>query len=252
MVYGPNASRKFSTAEETAYPMVLAYTIALYLAQELISMGWEPPEIEFTTPDNTSYQYLRSIVGQQPKASKISPLLSEFAYVLPIVSNHSPPVLPGQQLQNTWNGAPAGARLLSRPPLRLKGGINLMGNNLVGNNLEGNNLVGNDLDVSTKCSLDPLETMTFFFGVYRSCDEFVSDAVKAGHPIGKTSRLPNALQETVDFVSSNSVYSVAKHRHETLAFWLEPAKSLEAQETELHESLHRSIQGILKPKRLLL
>ena len=247
MVYGNDSERKFSTAEETAYPMPLAYAIAYYLAQELISMGWRPPAIEFASPETMTYQYLRSIVGQQPKASKVPPLLSEFAHVLPIASNHSPPVLPGQQLKATWNGAPTGSRLLSRPPLRLKWGNNSGDNNLDVNSLRGNNSVGD-----SEASADQFEPATFFFGVYRTCDEFVKDAVRAGHPIGKQTKLPAALQEAVEFVSSNTMYEVAKHRHDTLAFWLERAKLLSAKETELHDNLHKSLKRILEPKRLLL
>jgi len=55
-----------------------------------------------------------------------------------------------------------------------------------------------------------------------------------------------------EFVTSKPIYEVAKHRHDTLAFWLERAKSLADKETELHESLHESLRDILKPKRLLL
>jgi len=55
MVYGADSKRKFSTAEETAYPMLLAYTIAFFITQELISMGWQPPALEFPTPETMTY-----------------------------------------------------------------------------------------------------------------------------------------------------------------------------------------------------
>ena len=247
MVYSKDSGRKFSTSEETAYPMPLAYSMAYFIAQELIAMGWKPPAIEFASPDTMNYQHLRAVVGQQPKASKIPPLLSEFAHVLPIASSHSPPVSPGQQLKATWNGAPVGSRLLSRPPLRLK-----RGNNLGDNNFGTNSLGVNNSEGDSNASADLVEPTTFFFGVYRTCDEFVKDAVRAGHPIGKQTKLPAALQEAVDFVSSNTIYEVAKHRHDTLAFWLERAKSLSANETKVHDDLHPSLKRILEPKRLLL
>lgn len=123
MVAGLDGSKKFSTAEETAYPMPLAYAIAFHLAQELMSRGWQPPATEFSTPETVSYQYLRSIVGQQPKASKIPPLLSEFSHVVAIEAdpNQNPPVFLGQQLQVEWKGIPPGSRLLTRPPLVKRG-----------------------------------------------------------------------------------------------------------------------------------
>ena len=92
----------------------------------------------------------------------------------------------------------------------------------------------------------PERISALFFGVYRSCEQFVNDAVVAGHPVGKTSKLPGALQEAVDFVAANSMYKVAKHRHDTLAFWLSRAKALSDQEADL-KGLPPSLQSILGP-----
>lgn len=155
---GPDDSRKFSTAEETAYPMLLAYTMAYAIAQHLMLKGWQPPPAQLTPPDNVSYQYLRAVVGSQPKASKLPPLLSEFESIVRVpVSMSSPQVQVGQLLlPQPFASVPAGARLLKRPPLRLSGGSNgNQGNLVVGDNPKGNN---------THCA---------YFGVYRSCDAFV-------------------------------------------------------------------------------
>ena len=218
--------------------MPLAYAIAFHLAQELISRGWQPPAIEFSAPETVSYQHLRAIVGQQPKATKIPPLLSEFSHVVAIAADTSqePSVLPGQQLKSEWHGIPPGSRLLTRPPLRLKGGNNLVGDNLT-------------FPKNNKCQS---ESQTLYFGVYRTCEQFVNDAVAAGHPVGKSSKLPSALQEAVDFVASHSIFEVAKHRHETLARWLSRAKALNGEEVVFHKGLPQSLQSILSPKRLLL
>ena len=103
--------------------MQLAYAIAFGIAQELILLGWNPPPWQFTPPDQVSYQHLRSIVGVQPKASKLPPLLSEFSHVLRVrVPPEGCPIAVGQKLQSSWNAVPAGAKLLRRPPLRLNGG----------------------------------------------------------------------------------------------------------------------------------
>lgn len=106
----PDNTKVFSTAEETAYPPLLAYTIAFAIAQHLIQKGWKPPSPELVSPDTVSYQYLRAIVSSQPKASKLPPILSEFARIVRV------PSLP-------FAGVPAGAKLLKRPPLRLNGGF---------------------------------------------------------------------------------------------------------------------------------
>jgi len=247
VVKGPDG-QKFSTAEETAYPLPLAYHIAYYLAQELILKGWQPPSDAFSPPDEVSYQYLRSIVGVQPKSTKIAPLVSEFQYVLAIhVPANSPvPILPGEKLHAAWRGVPSGSCLLKRPPLRLKGGS---GEN--NQNNPSNCLGANNVHPDSPCDNSPLNNV-LHFGVYRSGAQFVAAAAIAGHPAGGEARLPSALSEAIQFVSCRSVHEVAQHRLSTLKFWLARGKSLVAAEKDLHDSLHPSIKGILAPKRLLL
>ena len=99
---------------------------------------------------------------------------------------------------------------------------------------------------------DVNKTGEYFFGVYRTCEQFVHEAVSAGHPVGKSAKLPEALQSAVDIVAAHSMYEVAKHRHDTLAYWLSRAKALGTEEAALHESLPESLRSILSPKRLLL
>ena len=67
----PKWTEKLSTAEETAYPMLLAYTMAYAIVQHLMHKGWQSPPSHLTPPDRMSYQYLRAIVGSQPKASTL-------------------------------------------------------------------------------------------------------------------------------------------------------------------------------------
>ena len=174
------SDRKFPTAEETAYPIALAYAIAYNIACELISKGWNPPALELSPPENVSYQYLRAIVGVQPKASKVPPLLSEFSHVISCaVSPSDLPVAPGQQLTTCWRGIPAGSRLLRKPPLRLNGGTTNSG---TGEHVSCSLPVACDkVDSASGCtpskiadgnassqSLDDNKCSTVFFGVYRS------------------------------------------------------------------------------------
>eukprot|EP00435_Cladocopium_sp_Y103_P045636 s2855_g13.t1 len=85
-----------------------------------------------------------------------------------------------------------------------------------------------------------------------SCDEFVQDAVRAGHPIGAASKLPSALEDALTAIRTMSLGDLAKHRHSTLVYWLGRAKTLAAEEDDFHRKLHKDLQGILAPKRLLL
>ena len=117
-------TKKFATAEETAYPMQLAYSIAYAFAQAAVDKGWKPPQQSLTPPDEVSYHFLRSITGVQPKASKLPPVVSEFKSIqtVHVKRDDKPPVSPGQSLSQPWNDLPAGACLLSKPPARLTRG----------------------------------------------------------------------------------------------------------------------------------
>eukprot|EP00435_Cladocopium_sp_Y103_P050486 s403_g15.t1 len=85
-----------------------------------------------------------------------------------------------------------------------------------------------------------------------SCDEFISDAVTVGHPIGNEARLPTALADALEFVRSTPMHEVAKHRCSALSYWLERGTALQDSETALHETMPKDLKDILAPKRLLL
>ena len=236
----PN-SQKFSTSEETAYPPLLAYTIAFCIAQELINLGWNPPGIEFAEPESISFQYLRAVVGTQPKASKLPPLLSEYSHVLCLqVPPDGLPVQYGQQLQHALQHVPPGSRLLRRPPLRLNGGKKGSkkgsGDKPCGDKLCDDNLnwpAGPFKSPEKPCPGKPSSEHTHalqdqpvaYFGVYRTGLQFVDAAVKAGHPVGRSAKLPGPLHEAVQCVATVPIGELAKRRHAVLAYWLERARS---------------------------
>ena len=173
--------------------------------------GWKPPPAELMPPDAISYHYLRAIVGSQPKASKLPPLLSEFAKVVRVpVSPSCPPIQVGQSLSQPFAEIPAGSKLLKRPPLRQNGGSddNLFKYNNGDKHNNGDNV-----------------THWAYFGIYRSCNEFVDAAVNAGHPVSRSNRLPHVLQEAVDAIASKSAFLLAKERHATSVLLAEQGKS---------------------------
>ena len=229
-----NNGTAFSTAEETAYPMKLAFHIAFFLAQQVMKLGWKPPAGELCMPDETSYPYLRSIAGVQPKSSKLPPLVSEFETFLDVLvpSNCVPPVAHGDKLTSPWLHVPVGACLLKKP-LRLMGGEKPETEN-------------------PQQQSDRPDMKRLTFGIFRSCEKFVERAVEVGHPGGKEARLPSVLSEAIRFLAENSERRVAEVRLAELKRWLSRAKELSVAEAELHQSLPDSVKGILAPKRLLL
>jgi len=224
--WGMTRNASFSTAEETAYPMQLAFTIAFFLVKQLVLKGWKPPNEILSMPDDISYQYLRAVTGVQPKSSKLPPLVSEFGAIIDIDVPHDTPlpIAPGDKLPKPWRTIPVGACLLKKQLVRSNGGM--------GKVQPGMKRIS--------------------FGVFRSSREFVETAVLAGHPISRETKLPVALDEAVDFLNNNPMHVVARHRLTELERWLDRAKALVDEENALHNSLDSALQGILAPKRLLL
>ena len=221
-----NDGLTFSAAEETAYPMRLAFHIAFYLAEHAMTMGWTPPAGELTLPDDVSYQHMRSVTGVQPKASKLPPLVAEFRTFLDLDLPASTvvPVAPGDTLPETWSNIPAGACFLKKPR-RLNGGDNKI------------------------CQPGYKK---FSFGIFHTPEQFIQKAVAAGHPVGTEARLPPALKEAVDMICSCSTKQIMDFRLKALKHWLSRAKALGRDEEVLHASLPAGLQDILAPKRLLL
>ena len=225
-----NNGLTFSTAEETAYPMRLAYHIAFYLAEHAMTLGWKPPAGELTFPENVSYQHMRSVTGIQPKASKMPPLVPEFlTYIdLDLPESTVVPVEPGATLPTAWNHVPAGACFLKKPR-RLNRGDN---------------------ENDTKNSQPGCRR--FSFGIFHTPEQFIQKAVAAGHPVGTEARLPQVLREAVDLICSRPPKQLMDHRLCALKYWLSRAKALKCDEELLHASLPPGLQDILAPKRLLL
>lgn len=98
----------------------------------------------------------------------------------------------------------------------------------------------------------PQNKQVAYFGVYRTGKQFVHAAVEAGHPVGRSAKLPGPLHEAVQCVATLSIGELSKRRHAALAYWLERGKSLCGEEAALKSCLPMSLKQILAPKRLLL
>ena len=87
----------------------------MFLGPRAHFKGWHPPPVAFS-PDNVSYQYLRSVVGVQPKASEIAPLVSEFHAIMSVQVpvDCAVPIQPGEKLQSPWLDVPQPGLVSSR------------------------------------------------------------------------------------------------------------------------------------------
>lgn len=63
----------FSTAEETAYPMKLAFHIAFFIAQHVVSIGWSPPMGKLAMPDEHSSHVFDQSQESSPNPTNCHP-----------------------------------------------------------------------------------------------------------------------------------------------------------------------------------
>ena len=155
---------------ETAYPLQLAGPIATAFAKSLMDEGWNPPVDSLDLDwESVTFAKIRASVGDQPKASKLPPIVREHQFIIltkgPQVSLNSAPVKHRERLKVCWtipqdcdspaSVVPIEAQLLRLSPLRSKGGIH---------------------EVESKHLYEQA------WGIPFTPDDFIKEAYIAGHP----------------------------------------------------------------------
>ena len=219
--------QQFSTKEEAAYPVDLAYAIAGVFAAIAVSKGWLPPAVQLS--EGPTLQHLRAVTSTQPRASKLPPLVPEFKFIhhrkRPL--QDPDPCLPGSSLQTSWQDLPPGAKYLRRTPIRTNGG-----------------------DIADMADSAPQIDMAF--GIYHTPEEFVEEAVKAGHPSQWSAVLPCALEEAIKWNLRSTPKHLCQTMLQTLSEWSTLAKDLQKEEQNIHAALPDHARVILQGKRILL
>ena len=206
--------------------------------QVLLNRGWAPPpEALSINLDAMNLQEIRALVGTQPKASKMAPLVREHKCVFIVQGTlealSKAPVFPMQRLKTPWMvpaecqapvaTIPAEAQLLRFTPLRSKGGI-----------LESN--------------LDKHEQA---WGVPFSPREFLAEAVKSGHPKAFGSIVPAVLRDAIALNFSGNDAELIKMRAAFFKRWTHRATELQVQEADVKGKMPEHLKDILAPKRIL-
>ena len=225
-----NNTRVFATSEEAAYPMELASEIALAFRGALQASNWI---IEPSGWTHSSFAAMRAIAGNQPKASKLPPLVTEHKFVIKVQGPHEcMQKLPQNTMQRCKNVLalpdrctasfeciPSESQLLRTANYRSKGGEFLSSQ---------------------------------VWGVPWSEDEFVCKAIERGHPRSFSALLPPALDEALSCTVNMSCGELAKLRSKWFSRWVARAKELGPAEDALKENLPPHLRKILAPKRILL
>ena len=232
-------SSHFATSEETAYPLPLAGAIATAFARSLMDKGWQPPVDSLDLDWNSvSFAKIRASVGDQPKASKLPPIVREHKYILlikgPQESLNQVPVKPRERLKKPWvvphdcdspnEFVPPEAQLLRLSPLRSKGGIH---------------------------EVDSSHIYEQAWGVPFTPDEFVKEAYVSGHPRNLKNLLPSPLEHAISLNINLPPGDLVSLRAAWFKKWIVRIEELESDERSLKASMPEHLRKILSPKRLL-
>ena len=259
-------SKTFATSLETAYPMPLARSIASQFVLALSNLGIRAaPELlnEVTSLDNVFLPALRAQAGQQPRVSKLPPLIPTFAAKISLTGFHVH--LPNLQLYqkvpadiliNTVNAPTTlckGSKLLQLssailPSLCLQGGPIVSGQKV--SDEESQRLTkafSSDVDANTVTG----ETVTQTWGIPWTDLQFVEQAQLFGHPASLHSALPEVMLETINRYATMTAAERIQHRTSCLGHWIRRLKELKTDEAEFKGSLDKDVQVVLKGKNLL-
>lgn len=267
-----SADRHFATAEETAYPLPLAHQIAKCFASALMDRGWKPPPIAFTDDCHVQpHKKMRAVTNSQPKAARLPPLVPEHKQVVvvsgPFSVLRNTPVFPMQRLKQPFplpeqcasvlSVLPAEAQLLRTTPMRSNrgGSDGSDSSDSSGNPFPGGAVVNPDLDALSQLPSDLPSDLVGqqAGGIPFTPDEFISEAVKRGHPKTFGSALPSILAHSVsNSLADATGASLASARSEWFRRWLHEATIMQGEEKKLKAGMPEHMAAILDKKRLLL
>ncbi|CAE7710295.1 SLC24A2 [Symbiodinium sp. CCMP2592] len=161
-------------------------------------------------------------IGQvQPRGRKFPPIISEFAYTMSVASAAAPTLNSKHCLSASWQGVPAGAKLLRESVER--GGSRLP---------EGNKF--------------------YTFGVYRSMQAFLNEAKLVVHPFDSAKSLPDELLRVLFDTLTKSPVDTMKHRLLKLQQWRALAKQLDPDEEKIRSAMDPCVRKVLGCKRIAL
>ncbi|CAE7263722.1 unnamed protein product [Symbiodinium sp. CCMP2592] len=167
------------------------------------------------------------------QASKLPPLVPEFAYTQCLTCEGPPPLDAKKQLTHPWNGVPKHARLLRS------------------STSEGGATEESAQQATNISSQKPRHT-EYVFGVYREPVQFVYQAVALQHPFDAARALPDKLVRVLFATLTKGPLCIMRNRLLLLQKWNQWAKDLRSDEASLQASLHPSVRKVLQGKKLLL
>ncbi|CAE7939332.1 unnamed protein product, partial [Symbiodinium sp. KB8] len=216
--WGRNKSGKawtFATSAEAEYPKGFCAALAKDVCDIMSSRGWDMHQ---TVPSHTAL----AAQAAQRQARRDAPhhgpseYLSRVTVQLPRELS-VPSVIP-EDAPEPLRGIPMGSKMLQCQEVQKGGSI--------------------------------VKEATF--GIFRTPDAFVKEALKMIHPFELPTELDSSNVQAMANILSSGVQGTCKFRESVLSHYEQRAACLEQAEHELKSKMHPEVREIMKDKRLLL
>ena len=226
----------FPTKEEAAYPQLLCDRVSHVVKALAIEMGFNPTESLLEQSKQQTTAALQHVnMGFLPRGKKLKPLVSEFSQYKTWIfqANQS-----DNQVERVMDKFPKGTRIVHRKLLK-------WGEVRVGD------VDGKSLQNSSNYTEDQIAEKVSF-GIPREPEDFVKEAIKAGHPRFLDYRSINEIDTLLEQNLDAGAFEILSKRTSWLKRWTDRAQELSHDEVALHRSLKPHWAAVLRGKRLLL
>ena len=226
----------FPTKEEAAYPQLLCERVSHVVKSLAEELGHTPIESLFQQSQQQTSSALQHVnMGFLPRGRKLKPLVSEFSHYKTWIFHTNQT---DNQVEKVMDKFPKGTRIVHRKLLQW-GEVRV-------SDVDGHSLQ-NQMEF-----LDDHIVEKVSFGIPREPDDFVKEAIKAGHPRFLDYRSINEIDALLEQNLDAGSFEILNKRNSWLKRWTSRAQELSHDETALHRSLQPHCAAVLRGKRLLL
>ena len=227
------SGKMYPTKTEAAYPHLLCERVAHILKTAAIEQGYTFSEDLDEQLQHEPHVAQRQLFASQPRGHKLKPLVSEYGSYLQVCC----PPNDDADWQQFMKTLPKGSKICHR--ILVPGGFSR-------DDIECKNMI------ATKAWCPNITCEKFSVGIPREPSDFVTDAVKKGHPRDVIASAPEEIKRLVAGLLSGDTRPRFEKRAAFMKRWLRRSLDLKRDEERLHESLPKHLKRILAGKRLLL
>ena len=236
------SGRKWSASCEVEYPTPLCRAWARCVVDVLVVHGAMAPAVDLSTMNLSLNAASQTVVGKQPRGTKLRPLMAEYAAILyvtapvdritsfPVKVDHPLVLRDPIRANPAWQHLPVGSKRLCDPyPL------------------------GGSAD--TKDPVDTNDVQSLWavkYGVPWSPEQFMREAAGKSHPSLFVEGVHPLLKKTLEVIGGSSVSKLARERTETMRKWMLRSQELRDLKVDGKECSPEHAKKILKNKNLCL